>query len=426
LDEVAKDFAKAEAEVRGYSRSIRNAGKAHDELTTSASASSKVFSELAGHVKGLLGAAGIAGIAEALGSVAKNLTEIRNISAATGGAFSPQDVKIFQEQMEGAGVKTELARQSLVRFSDKLAEAREKGGKGPFDTLNVNVDQFGNKLDIGSKVLVDFSTKLIALQKTNPLQAMSIGMDVFGKQWSQMAIAIERLAESGAWDKIDAELKKSGRAITPETLARLDQYEAAWDKLGDAIESVFQPLVVGLFPEITKTIEATAREIEGLIQAVRDFVDWLKKADAWIMEHRPLGGDPNAGRNFGGGSDAPFAGGGYVSGPGGPTSDSILARLSDGEYVMRARAVERWGPQFMEMLNNLRNPFAFAQGGMVRSRRTSFASGGLVAGGGATVNLMFPGGSFALQADNAIVGSLTREARRAGMLQGGRRAGLLQ
>lgn len=140
--------------------------------------------------------------------------------------------------------------------------------------------------------------------------------------------------------------------------------------------------------------------------------------------------------DFGGGADfaaeAPIPGraaGGYVSGPGTGTSDSILARLSDGEFVMRAAAVRRWGPRFMAALNAMRNPFSgFADGGAVRVRGVpGFAGGGLArAGGGATVNLMFPGGSFALTADNAIVGGLAREAKRAGMLAGGRRAGLLQ
>lgn len=46
-----------------------------------------------------------------------------------------------------------------------------------------------------------------------------------------------------------------------------------------------------------------------------------------------------------------FATGGFVSGPGGPTSDSILARLSDGEFVMNANATRRYRP-LLEGLNN--------------------------------------------------------------------------
>jgi len=116
--------------------------------------------------------------------------------------------------------------------------------------------------------------------------------------------------------------------------------------------------------------------------------------------------------------------GGMVTGPGSGTSDSILARLSNGEFVMRAAAVQRWGPRFMAALNGLQNPFGYAGGGLV----PRFATGGLVTArtaDGAIVNLHFPGGSFALRGDKAVVGSLTREARRAGMLSAGRLAGAL-
>jgi trimeric autotransporter adhesin len=43
--------------------------------------------------------------------------------------------------------------------------------------------------------------------------------------------------------------------------------------------------------------------------------------------------------------------GGRVRGPGTSTSDSILARLSNGEFVMRAAAVRQYGLDFMQSLN---------------------------------------------------------------------------
>lgn len=58
------------------------------------------------------------------------------------------------------------------------------------------------------------------------------------------------------------------------------------------------------------------------------------------------------------------AGGGYITGPGSATSDSIPAWLSNGEYVIRAAAVKRYGLNFMDKLNNMRMP-AFGYGGAV-------------------------------------------------------------
>jgi hypothetical protein len=47
-----------------------------------------------------------------------------------------------------------------------------------------------------------------------------------------------------------------------------------------------------------------------------------------------------------------FATGGFVSGPGTGTSDSINARLSNGEFVLQAAAVNKFGVGFLNSLNN--------------------------------------------------------------------------
>jgi hypothetical protein len=73
-----------------------------------------------------------------------------------------------------------------------------------------------------------------------------------------------------------------------------------------------------------------------------------------------------------------LAGGGFVSGPGTGTSDSILARLSAGEFVFPARIVQQLGVPFLESLSGMRSP-------TVRTFSSSvpaFASGGLVSSGG--------------------------------------------
>jgi hypothetical protein len=47
------------------------------------------------------------------------------------------------------------------------------------------------------------------------------------------------------------------------------------------------------------------------------------------------------------------ASGGLVTGPGTATSDSIAARLSNGEYVVKTAAVKHYGVDFMNALNNM-------------------------------------------------------------------------
>ena len=90
------------------------------------------------------------------------------------------------------------------------------------------------------------------------------------------------------------------------------------------------------------------------------------------------GGWPNFAK---GGIIKKYMAGGSVFGPGTPTSDSIPAMLSNGEYVIRASSVKKYGKTFMDKINS----GTFGMGGMaVSSPRMSvptsnyFASGGFV------------------------------------------------
>lgn len=64
--------------------------------------------------------------------------------------------------------------------------------------------------------------------------------------------------------------------------------------------------------------------------------------------------------------------GGVVTGPGTSTSDSIPARLSAGEYIVRAAAVRQVGVAFLDSINGL------SVGPRFRGGELAFAAGGLV------------------------------------------------
>lgn len=88
--------------------------------------------------------------------------------------------------------------------------------------------------------------------------------------------------------------------------------------------------------------------------------------------------------------------GGLISGPGTGTSDSIPARLSDGEFVIKAASVKKYGPGLLDALNMGRLP-AFANGGMVGSMGGRPMIG---APGGNTTNVAF-----------MVQGRMTRETQ---------------
>jgi hypothetical protein len=91
--------------------------------------------------------------------------------------------------------------------------------------------------------------------------------------------------------------------------------------------------------------------------------------------------------------------GGYISGPGTPTSDSIPAMLSNGEYVVRASSVKKYGVGMMDSIN----AGAFAAGGLARKHNMprynmggqamSYAMGGLV-GPGNVYNIQVNAGNI--------------------------------
>ena len=108
--------------------------------------------------------------------------------------------------------------------------------------------------------------------------------------------------------------------------------------------------------------------------------------------------------------------GGLIRGPGSGTSDSILSRVSNGEFIVNAMATRMHLP-VLQAINSMRMP-------RVSSPR-GFAMGGLVStassGGGTPVHIHIGGNSYQLTGERGIVSSLTQAARRSALLSAGRK-----
>lgn len=106
------------------------------------------------------------------------------------------------------------------------------------------------------------------------------------------------------------------------------------------------------------------------------------------------------------------AAGGLIRGPGTATSDSILSRLSNGEFVVNALTTKFFGSDFFYSLQRM------ARGGGI----PKFAAGGL-ASSKSVVNLTIPGiGTVGpMMADNTVVDNLNRALARQSLKSGGRR-----
>lgn len=134
--------------------------------------------------------------------------------------------------------------------------------------------------------------------------------------------------------------------------------------------------------------------------------------------------DPNVARVTADQSAAPppqFATGGILRGPGTGTSDSILARLSNGEGVINARAVSYYGPDLVHAINRLGLP-RFATGGVMSTvpvPSIPTVSDGMISPSAPSltpVHLYLGGQQYSMLASTDTTKQLHRES-----LKGGRR-----
>ena len=119
---------------------------------------------------------------------------------------------------------------------------------------------------------------------------------------------------------------------------------------GDA----FMDLLNGLLDSIVKSIAETMAA-----QVVNQFLSWILPMGGGNMVNTPIGGHNVAFPRAPGKAE-----GGFITGPGTATSDSIPAMLSNGEFVINADAVRKIGVPTLNAINT-GAVSRFAQGGYV-------------------------------------------------------------
>lgn len=147
-------------------------------------------------------------------------------------------------------------------------------------------------------------------------------------------------------------------------------------ELGDVAKAqseVGKSLGQGLTNNLSSFFNDLATGAKTGSDAVKDFGRAVLSTFAQIMSQQLALMAMKAmfgGTSFGGFMGIGKADGGYISGPGTSTSDSIAARLSNGEYVVKASAVKRVGVGFLNMINGITShngSHRYADGGPVTS-----------------------------------------------------------
>lgn len=202
------------------------------------------------------------------------------------------------------------------------------------------------------------------------------------------------LQETGNYteSQLTGTLKKAQQVQEVASDAIIQRQQSAVDQAQQAVEKIQSQI------NLIESISFSFDETKTLAEAKR-VIDQIKS----LIEKQPIVVPVTLKptNNIGGESvEAPgLATGGFIKGPGTSTSDSILARLSKGEYVLRADAVKKYGLDFLNQLNAGRLP-GFAAGGLVQP------SGG---SSGTPVNLNMGGKQYPMNTSPDTADRLRRD-----------------
>jgi hypothetical protein len=280
---------------------------------------------------------------------------------------------VVKEQKKLLAEATNDARNAAKEFEDAFAQIR--GGNQEVEAPNL--------IDF-SKEITDARRLLNEGDNEGAVEAAVRAKDV-----------VLALQETGKYTEaqLTGTLKKAQEVQQAASGAIVNEQEGAVAQAEQTLSKIQSQI------NLIKSINFTFDETKSLAEAQRvmnQIKSLIEKQPIVVpVELRPTNGIDA------GSVDAPgYATGGYIRGPGTSTSDSILARLSRGEYVLRADAVKKYGLDFLNQLNAGRLP-GFATGGLVQP-----ASPGA---SGTPVNINMGGKQYPMQASPSTAANLRRD-----------------
>jgi tetratricopeptide (TPR) repeat protein len=273
-----------------------------------------------------------------LAAVEERIDDMRTRLRGTGAAPGPRGMGQMFAGLDSEATQAALALEDLAEGIREVQGLLDKSGsliayERALDDLTKGIKDNGQAWDVGTekgRANLELRNRLVetAIQRAQVLK--DAGDDLGAQRILDRAISdLKTFA---------GESPKAKKAMQPliEELRNLDQTRARPKVTVDTGNSL---------PEIAV--------VKTALDALRDRVIRLRVERQEVMLG-PIRG----------------ATGGPVYGPGGPTDDRVPALLSNGEYVMRAAAVDKYGEKMMADINAMR----FADGGLVRR----FAGGGPV------------------------------------------------
>ncbi|WP_441280165.1 hypothetical protein [Bradyrhizobium sp. 63_E2_N1_3] len=184
-----------------------------------------------------------------------------------------------------------------------------------------------------------------------------------------VAQSIRRGRQTSLLDPQDVQIAEQLKGLYPDVGTALNSVEASAMRTNEAMRSIGSTMSSSLTSGLADILDGTKSVSAGFADMSRAVVRALEEAMIKMLIVQPIMRSLSGTFGFsdGGlvGAAAPVAkaDGGYIAGPGTGTSDSIPARLSNGEFVVRASAVAKHRA-VLEAINSDRIP-RFADGGLV-------------------------------------------------------------
>lgn len=296
-------------------------------------------------VQGMSEAEKIAAYAERAMQQRQKMAEINREVAASGRQATEEEVKSFQ--------KAEQEGLSLVRTLSGMGEQGRKAALDIAGGMEQTAKSFNQNRLAMENAAIDGLKKSITEFKGALEQ---VGQDI--QKLAEIKVKIHVAGEAGDMD----ELQKAFTALKSEAAKGLlldVSTEGAIAKLEGAQAKAKEPT------ESQHSIRPDTTAVDAAIERLRQPTSSVHTIYEQRVQSYATGGPIAAavGRIRG-----------MIRGPGNGTSDSILARVSNGEYVMRSAAVRRWGVGFLNALNAGMMPGLprYADGGLIAA-----ASGGM-------------------------------------------------
>ena len=292
--------------------------------------------------------------------------------------------KVRDELLDLTGAATSQDRRAAIerQYQTLIERLRAEGDTEGVATVGRLIDVKSAAADLADyeRQFNDALARMRASEESINLQRQS-GLLTESQARSQILALHRQTGES--LDALLPQLEAAAAAIGPEAVARVQTWKNEIAQVKLVVDDVAVAIDGAVQDGFAQMFEAIGSGAKSAKDAFADFARSVLAAINRIASQKLA--EALFGSLFGGGGAGGFslgslvsslfqgfAGGGYVTGPGTSTSDSIPARLSAGEYVVNAAAVKRVGVAFLEAINGIEG------GPRIQGPRLTFAAGGLV------------------------------------------------